>query len=88
MTAADKEPPKHGVWATIWAAWLALLAISFAILEGIALWRKAPGDTLSENIRIWIGTKRGWKSAGVLGFIAGLLGFMIWFVPHIVWEVW
>lgn len=75
-------------WARIWAVWLVLVAASFAVLETIGLADRRPGDTLSENTRRWLRTDRGWKSAGPLAFIAALVGFVIWFVPHIVWEIW
>jgi hypothetical protein len=88
VNGTEQKQVKHGIWATIWAVWLVIVAVSFAVLETIALVRKADGDTLSENTRTWIGVRRGWKSAGVLGFMAVLVGFVIWFIPHIVWGVW
>ncbi|MFG1602859.1 hypothetical protein [Actinoplanes sp. NPDC049265] len=62
--------------------------MTFAVLEGIALVRRAPGDTLSENTRHWLGTDRTWKTGGALGFVAALVGFIVWFVPHIVFRSW
>lgn len=79
---------QHGPWNKIWGVWVAVVAVSFAILEGIALVRKKEGDTLSENTRTWIRTDKGWKSAGPLAFMAALLAFVVWFIPHIVWEIW
>lgn len=75
-------------WARIWAVWLAIVAASFAVLEGIALVRKKDGDTLSENTRTWIGTDKKWKTWGAAGFAAALIGFVIWFLPHIVFKSW
>lgn len=75
-------------WATIWRAWLVLVAVSFAILEGLALIKRRPGDTLSEATRTWLRTDRGWKSAGPLAFAAALIAFVAWIVPHIIWETW
>lgn len=76
-------------WGRIWAAWLFLVALSFALLEGLALIKKAEGDTLSENTRHWLGIRAGkWRTAGAFGFIAVLVGFVVWFIPHIVWQVW
>lgn len=78
----------RSTWARIWAIWLVVVAASFAILEGIALVKRKPGDTLSENTRRWIRTDKGWKSAGPLAFMAALIAFVVWFLPHIVWEIW
>ena len=39
----------------LWIAWLAAVALSFGVLEGAALLSRAPGDTLSENLRRWLG---------------------------------
>ncbi|MEV1109950.1 hypothetical protein AB0I95_15005 [Micromonospora sp. NPDC049751] len=80
--------PYRRFWAACWRVWLALVAVSFAILEGIALYRRKPGDTLSENTRTWLRTDKGWRSAGPLAFIGVLVAFVVWFVPHIVWETW
>ncbi|MFY1688165.1 hypothetical protein [Plantactinospora sp. WMMB782] len=75
-------------WAFIWKIWLFLAAVSFAVLEGISLVQRKPGDTLSENTRRWIRTDKGWKSAGPIAFMAALVAFVVWFIPHIVWEIW
>ncbi|MDH6462070.1 hypothetical protein M2302_002245 [Micromonospora sp. A200] len=75
-------------WARIWAGWLLVVALSFALLEGLALAKKREGDTLSENTRVWLRTDRGWKSAGPLAFIVALVAFVVWFIPHIVWRLW
>lgn len=34
-----------------WIAW----GLAFAVIEGIALYRSAPGDTLSEHVWVWLG---------------------------------
>lgn len=75
-------------WARTWTIWLAVTAVSFAILETAGLLNKKEGDTLSENTRTWIGTEKTWKTWGALGFVAALVGFVIWFVPHIVFKTW
>ncbi|WP_326554661.1 hypothetical protein [Micromonospora sp. NBC_01813] len=82
------DPDYRSRWSWIWTAWLIAVAVSFAVLEGIGLINRKPGDTLSENTRHWLGVDRGWKSAGPIGFIVALVAFVVWFVPHIVWEVW
>lgn len=75
-------------WERVWAAWLGLVALSFALLEGVALVKREDGDTLSENTRRWIRTEHTWRSWGALGFVAGLVGFVVWFLPHIVFRAW
>ncbi|OKI45101.1 hypothetical protein [Micromonospora sp. CB01531] len=78
-----------GTWARIWGWWVVLFAVSFALLEGIALAKKPEGDTLSENTRKWLGIRDGkWRTPGVFAFIVALVGFVAWFVPHIAWQVW
>lgn len=42
-------------WTVGWLVWGAY----FAVLEGAALYRSAPGDTLSEHVWMWAGTSRG-----------------------------
>jgi hypothetical protein len=85
------EPPaprRRTLWATVWSIWLAIVAVTFAVLEAIALVRREPGDTLSENTRAWLGTDKTWKTWGALGFVIALVGFVVWFVPHIVFHAW
>lgn len=76
----------------VWAAWLALTAASFAVLETIGLWTTADGDTLSEATRYWLGIDpvAPWRPLGIAGFSLLLLGFTAWFYPHIVarWGWW
>jgi hypothetical protein len=70
----------------VWVAWLVAAAVSFAALEGYALYTPRPGDTLSENLRRWLGIAppRPWRHVGAVGFVAALVGFVAWFGPHIV----
>lgn len=78
--------PVPGPWGRIWGWWLAFFALSFAILETIALIDRSTEDTLSENTRRWLGTNKTWKTGGALAFIVALVGFVIWFIPHIVFN--
>jgi hypothetical protein len=90
MNTDDRLPlnRRQRLWGRIWAIWLLLAAVSFAVLEIIGLVNRRPGDTLSENTRRWLGTDRTWRTWGALGFVAALVGFVVWFVPHIVFSVW
>lgn len=52
-----------GYW--LWACWLLFLVVSFAIFEGLALYRGTP--TLSRSVWTWS------KNFPLLPFLAGLL---------------
>lgn len=66
----------------IWAVWVFLVLASFFAIEIPAVRNKIPGDTLSENLRLWLGIRphRKWGIAGT--FIFG--GFFVWFLFHII----
>lgn len=70
----------------VWIAWLAVTGLSFAGFETVALVDRRSGDTLSENIRSWLGIepKRPWRRIAIPVFIGALLTFVAWFIPHIV----
>jgi hypothetical protein len=67
-----------------WAAW----AGAFVVIEGIALYRKQPGDTLSEQVWRIFGTRR--DAAYPKGQPSGLLrlrrfalvAFLGWLAAH------
>lgn len=76
-----------------WILWIA----AFLVIEGIALFRKEKGDTLSEHVWKWFGTRRdveyevdesgqpkGWLRFG--RFV--LLAFMAWLTAHFVTGGW
>lgn len=67
-----------------WAFWVLVLAWGgFAIPEGIAIFNKQAGDTLSENIRLWLHTNTpggGWTWLGVWSF---LFAVVVWLGGHI-----
>ena len=69
---------------TAWAVWAGLFALSFAVLEGWALLNRRDGDTLSDQIRAWLGIYpvKHWRLAGA----GALLGFLLWFGWHIVFQ--
>jgi hypothetical protein len=70
----------------IWIGWLVVTGLSFAVLETIALIDRRRGDTLSENIRAWLGIDpvRPQRRIAIPVFIGAFLTFVAWFVPHIV----
>ena len=75
--------PDIPTWA--WITWAAVTVVSFAVLEAIAILNGRSPDTLSENIRRWIGVEPQSRTRliGVPLFLAVLFGFVAWFVPHI-----
>lgn len=75
-------------WNTVWLAWMTLVAVSFAILEGAAIMSRRTGDTLSETIRRWLGIEPGRpvRRIAVPAFVVVLIGFVAWFLPHILFR--
>jgi len=71
------------MWELFWGVFLVICLLIFAYAEGVALWSKAKGDTLSENIRKWLNKK--WKR---WTFGIGWVVFVVWFVPHILFGWW
>ncbi|AWN07373.1 hypothetical protein SEA_MANEEKUL_3 [Streptomyces phage Maneekul] len=67
------------VWTWLWIFWIG----AFVVIEGVALARKEPGDTLSEHVWKWFHTQQGqkWsKTTRLRRFI--LLAFMAWLSVH------
>lgn len=76
--------------AWVWIAWLVVSLGGFIVLETIALVNRKRGDTLSENIRRWLGIDPPNPAAriGIPVFVAALIIFIVWFIPHIVFQIW
>ncbi|WP_189112234.1 hypothetical protein [Pilimelia terevasa] len=70
------------IWTIGWLAWLGL----FVVLEGVALARKAPDDTLSEHVWKWFGIGRPGNRPKFSGWVKfrrfALLAFLAWLVAH------
>jgi hypothetical protein len=64
-------------FSVAWLMWLAM----FGVIEGVALVRKEPGDTLSEHMWRWFAVKdkpNGWRARrSVLGV------FLVWLTGHL-----
>lgn len=63
-------------------AWI-FMFLWFAVIESAALFDKDPGDTLSEHLRKWLGTRKDspiWHR--IIGWTV-FVGFWVWFIPHI-----
>lgn len=83
-------PPEYKRrWRWTWAIWLGIVALSFAILEGVGLAKRKTGDTLSESTRHWLGIVKGGRlGKKAIAFAAALVLFLIWFIPHILFQIW
>jgi len=75
-------------WTVGWILWLT----AFAVLEGAALIRKAPGDTLSEHAWKWFATARPAGSGQPSGWVRfrrfSLLAGMAWLLAHFMTGGW
>ncbi len=73
-------------WDGYWAAWMVLVAMSFAWLEGSALADHQPDRTLTRRLRAWLGLapRRPWRHVTALLFLVAVGGFAAWFAAHIV----
>jgi len=69
---------EHYSW--LWALW----ALIFVGVEGVAVFNKKPGDTLSEHVWAWLGnTKRGFPQHGGVQVARGVLGLgLTWLMFH------
>jgi hypothetical protein len=65
-------------YRNIWIVWI----LAFFAIEGFALRNNKVGDTLSENIREWIGTNNPSRTWAMWILRIGLGGLLIWAVPH------
>lgn len=78
----------------IWVSWLAAIAGSFALIEGIALYNSTPGDTLSEHLWAWLGVRRPRERSFITPHwtlrVARIvfLSAVLWFVLHIATGGW
>lgn len=68
------------VFDWIWIVWAAVLAGSFAVIEGIALVRKRPEDTLSDHLRAWFHTN---THLGRTIWLAAFGALAVWLLTHI-----
>ncbi|TLS44369.1 hypothetical protein FE633_20285 [Streptomyces montanus] len=67
------------MFTAAWVAWMGL----FVAIEGLALYRKQPGDTLSEHVSRWFHTAKGIvpdRTTRLRRF--ALVAFMAWLSAH------
>jgi hypothetical protein len=64
------------VFTQLWLVWLMMAAA----IEGVALFNKARGDTLSEHVWKWFSIRD--KGRGWLIRRSALAAFMIWLTLH------
>lgn len=86
-------------WGTIWGIWLAVVGVSFGVLEGIGLSIRnktgtglPPNDSLSETSWRWLHVVPGqgvehWTLPHVLAAIF-LLGMCVVLIGHIALGLW
>lgn len=62
-----------------WLLWI----IAFLVWEGLALFNKKKGDTLSEHVWDWFSVKEQSSRKRTIRMV-GLVGFMAWLSIHFV----
>ena len=82
LAAVAKAPNKK--WSAYWLFWLFGMVITgFVIPELDAILNKQDGDTLSENIRLWLHTDTPGGGASWLAVVSMLFGLVVWLAGHI-----
>lgn len=64
------------MWTALWIVWIGI----FLVLEGIALFDKTPGNTLSERTWDWFSVRGRGRAWRLRRFV--LLSFMAWLAVH------
>lgn len=80
------NPPKRkrSLWGVYWVFWLVGMVLTgFIIPELHALLNEQEGDTLSENIRLWVKPETPGGGAAWLSVVVTLMGILIWLWGHI-----
>ncbi|GAA0945983.1 hypothetical protein [Actinocorallia libanotica] len=76
------------VWDGIWLGWIG----AFVVVEGVALKRGQPGDTLSEKVWKWFGIGTNGHHPKRTTWVqirrVALLGFMTWLTVHFMSGGW
>jgi len=65
-------------YTVAWLAWLG----AFLVTEGMALFNKRSGDTLSEHVWAWFAVKDRSNKGTVRARRFALLAFMAWLTAH------
>ena len=72
-------------WTWLWIGWI----VYFLSVEAVALKRSTKGDTLSEHIWLWFGTRRGVKPSAFTQLRRFMLvAFMAWLSLHLLTGGW
>jgi hypothetical protein len=84
------KPPRKNWWHAYWLFWLfGMVVTGFLIPEINAILNKQKGDTLSENIRLWLKTDTPGGGASWLVVATGLFTLVVWLTGHIAqWPGW
>lgn len=82
VAAVAKVPNKK--WSAYWLFWVfGMVLTGFLVPEVNAILNKQQGDTLSENIRLWLHTDTPGGGASWLVVWTTLLGVLVWLLGHI-----
>ena len=65
------------IWTILWLLW----GLTFAGIEGTAIYRHDWAGTLSDHLRLWFRTDTHFGRTMWLAFSA--VFFVAWFIPHI-----
>lgn len=84
LAKVAEGPKERNWWSIYWLVWVfGMVLTGFAIPELHAILNKQNGDTLSENIRLWLKTDTPGGGAAWLRVWAGLLIVVVWLGGHI-----
>lgn len=70
-------------WSDLWVIILGIMLALFAVPEAVAIRRKQRGDTLSEQVRLWLRTDTPGGGVSWLAVWATGLLVWVWFLGHI-----
>lgn len=77
-------PNKRSKWSLYWLFWIfGMVLTGFLIPELHAIFNEQKGDTLSENIRLWLKPETPGGGAAWLSVIVTLIGVLVWLWGHI-----
>jgi hypothetical protein len=75
---------KRSKWSMYWLFWVfGMVLTGFVVPELHAILNKQQGDTLSENIRLWLKTDTPGGGASWLAVWSTLMAILIWLLGHI-----
>lgn len=81
---ANCQPETRFDYRSAWAAWACATAVSFGVLEAVAVRSRCAEATLSAHLRMTIGVQpqRPWGRIGAAVFAGGLAVL----ASHVIWD--